>query len=397
MRPTGWPDPRPEPRRPVWKILVSFVAAIAAIALIVTIAGRVVPIILHRPPRHLRRSPFILAGEFLLLMLLFPPIVLVHELGHAIAGTLAGWRLQSLFVGPWRFIRGHRNRIVLHRSYFYYGGAAVVVPGEWASDERIRRSFRAMVAGGPFASLITSGFLFAVVLFFAPASSPGFAFSGGWRFVIFVGAAMSLAIGFGTLVPIRQASAVRNDGLQLLLSRPRDRNGPRPLDPMIRLGALVLMLTERRPREWTPEMLAILAASPPYQRQTFEYYHALDRGELDRARGILQSMADRVVSAEGALGLRSRQEVALEAAIFEAAFRGDGAAAENWLALSGDAARWDPHIAGLARAATSAALGDLAAGRIAMARAARDADQRLIARVDLLRAPLIERIVQALA
>jgi hypothetical protein len=364
------------------------------IGVIVAVIGRLVPLILHRP-RVIRRSPLLLLGEFLLLMLLFPPIVLAHEVGHAIAGTLAGWRVQSLFVGPWRFVRdGRRSRIVLHRSYFYYGGAAVVVPREWGNDERIRRAFRAMVAGGPFASLVTAGLLFVVLFLTQPSAGP--TFSGGWRFVLFVAATMSLAIGVGTLLPIRQSRTVRNDGLQLLLSRARDRKGPRPLDPVIRLGALVLMLTERRPRDWTPEMLAVLASSPPDQRQAFEYYHALDTRELERARDTLQSMIERVATADGLLGMRSRQEVALEAAIFEAVWRNDGEAARSWLALGGDAARWDPHIMGLARSATAAAVGDIAAARAALARATREAEQRLVARVDLLRAPLIDHIERLL-
>jgi len=361
------------------------VVAIAMIVGIVAVTVHVVPLILGRTPRRVHLSAIALVGRFLLLMLLFPPVVLAHELGHALVGTLAGWRLQSLFVGPWRFVReGARMRIVWHRSFFYYGGAAVVTPREWTSDERIRRAFRQMVAGGPLASLLLAFALTALL-----AATHG----GAWRFYVMVAATMSFAIGVGTLVPIRQTNSIRNDGLQLFLSRPRDRAGnPRPLDPGIRLGALVLMLTERRPREWSVGMVETLAASPLHQRQMFEYYRALDTADASSARDILQSTIDRVAAAPGVAASRARQDVALEAATFEAAWRRDLRAARDWLAIGEPALRWDPHGVWIARAAIHAAANEQPEARHALAEAERNALRRMTARVDLLRAPLIERI-----
>jgi hypothetical protein len=391
VRPPGWPaaePPLPRPRA-LWKLGLNAILGVATVVLIGAITLRIVPMITHRPPRHSHLSLLSVAGEFLLLMLLFPPIVLAHELGHALAGTLAGWRLQSLFVGPLRLVRDRRGaRVVLHRAYFYYGGAAVVVPREWGSDEQIRHSFRTMVAGGPVASLVVSA-----VLFIGLAGGSGSrSLTSGWHFLAFVGATMSLAICVGTLLPIRQTSTIRNDGLQLFLSRRRDRNGVRPLDPGIRLGALVLMLTERRPREWTAEMLAILGASPIQQRQVFEYYHALDRNDVHVARDLLQAVLDRAATADGFAGTRARQEGATEAAIFEAAWRGDAEAARTWFDAGAGANRWDPHAVGLASAAIHAARHDREGAHVSLRRAERDGVQRIVARLDLLRAPLIDRL-----
>jgi len=383
VRPAGWQSTALPRKAPVWKAAVNVVLAVATIVLIIAVLLRVIPMIEHRPARHV--PVLTIVAQFLLLMLLFPPVVLAHELGHAIAGTLAGWRLQSLFVGPWRFIReGRRARLVLHRSFFYYGGAAVVVPREWGTDERVRRSFRGMVAGGPLASFLTGIACIALLRALSPDSGVP---KGGARFYLFVAGVMSFGIGIGTLLPIRQTRAIRNDGLQLLLTRPR-----RPLDPGIRLGALVLMLTERRPRDWTPEMLAVLAASAPAQREGFEYYHALDVGDVSRARATLQATLDRVSGVDGVPGARARQEAALEAAIFETAWRGDAPAGREWLSIGRDAQAWDPHAFALAQAAIHAAAGDATTAAHMLARGEREALQRIIARVDLLRAPLIERI-----
>jgi hypothetical protein len=381
--------PAPPRRGALWKLALNAVLGFGTVILIGAIVVRVVPMITHRPPRHTHRPVGVIIGEFLLLMLLFPPIVLAHELGHALAGTLAGWRLQSLFIGPWRFLRdGRGTRLLVHRAYFYYGGAAVVVPREWGSDEQIRHSFRTMVAGGPLASLLVSVALFAVLL----GSSGTRGVTSGWHFLVFVGASMSLAIFVGTLLPIRQSSRIRNDGLQLIIARRRDRSGLRPLDPAIRLGALVLMLTERRPRDWTSEMLEILAASPLQQRQMFEYYHALDRGEIDRARDLLQAVLERSATAEGFPGTRAREEAAIEAAIFEAAWRGDVEAAKRWLDAGEDARRRDPHAVGLASAALHAARRDRESAHRALEGAERDGIQRIVARLDLLRAPQLDRV-----
>jgi hypothetical protein len=391
VRPPAWRDSVPPPRRrgAAWKLALNALLGFGTVILIGAIVIRVVPMITHRPPRHSRLPLLAIVGHALLLILLFPPIVLAHELGHALAGTLAGWRLQSLFIGPWRFLRDGRGpRVVLHRAYFYYGGAAVVVPREWGSDDEIRHSFRTMVAGGPLASLIVSAALFVALA--GGAGSGGV--TSGWHFLVFVCATMSLAIFVGTLLPIRQTSTIRNDGLQLMLTRRRDRNGVRPLDPGIRLGALVLMLTERRPRDWTSEMLAILAASPTQHRQTFDYYHTLDRGDIGGARDLLQAVIDGAATADGYPGTRARQEAAIEAAIFEAAWRGDVDAAAGWFAVGSGAHGWDPHAVGLASAAILAGRGDRAAAELAMRRAERDGVQRIVARLDLLRAPLIDRV-----
>lgn len=389
-RGTDWAASPPAPPVPIWKHAVSMVLALATIVLIVAVTARIVPAIAGRPPRHI---PVVaLVRQFMLLMLLFPPVVLVHELGHAIAGTLGGWRLQSLFIGPWRFVRdGKGARLVWHRSFFFYGGAAALAPREWGSDERIRRTFRRMVGGGPLASLLLAIVLFAVLYL---TRTPGQSvLAAGWRFFVFVAAALTVAIGLGTLIPIRQSATIRNDGLQLVLARPRDRDGkPRPLDPGIRHGALILLLTEWRPRDWTPEMLAMLAGSPADQRRLFEYYHALDSGDVALARDIVQSALDSVAAAPGAAGARVRQAVAVEAATFEAAWRGDIAAAREWLAIGEPSARWDEHAVWIARAAIHAASHESAEALDDLARAERSALRRIVARVDLLRAPFVERI-----
>lgn len=377
VRPPRWLPSPPARRIPVWKYPVQAALAIATVVLISTVITRVLPLIIGRPARSAPLSTLTLLRQFGLLVLLMAPVVLVHELGHAAAGTLAGWRLQSLFVGPWRFVRDRRPWIVWHRLLFYYGGAAVVAPREWGSDDRIRRAFRQMVAGGPLASVLLGIVLFAL-------SS---------RFYVVVAGTMSLAIGIGSLIPIRQNRTVRNDGLQLALTRPRNhKGGARPLDPRIRLGALALMLTEHRPRDWSTETVATLATSPVDFRQTFEYYRALDLDDVARARDILQAAIDRVADAPDLVGSRARQEIAAEAATFEAAWRGDLDAAREWFAIGERARRWDPHLVWIARAAIHAAAGEQPEARRALGDAERSALRRMVTRVDLLRVPLIARV-----
>lgn len=390
-RPDAWLPTPPRRRTPWWRHAVTVVVLGALAILLIAATTGIVARIVGRGPRQAHASPLGLIGEFLVLMLLFPPVVLAHEAGHAIAGSLAGWRLQSLFVGPWRFIRDDAGmRVTFHRSYFYYGGAAVLVPPEWRSDEYIRRSFRHMVAGGPLASVLLALGLLAIAF---AGRVPQHGATHGWRFFVFVAGTMSLAIGLGTLLPIRQTSTIRNDGLQLVLSRPRDRLGhPRPLDRGIRIGALVLLLTERRPRDWSNEVMAMFDALPAYQRRMLEYYHALDVMDLQRARTLLQSSLDHIAAMPGDMGARTRTEAALEATIFEVAWRGDVSAARRWLSLSAGGERTDPHLAALARAAVHAAAGEYADAREAVAQARRDARRRTVARVDLILAPLIERV-----
>jgi hypothetical protein len=207
----------------LWQVVVIGVAAGPAAVLVVAAIG--------------------LAGGFAALA--------VHEVGHFVAGRLAGLPPRSLTVA---FLRaewpGGWLRLRLNTVWFRPAGVA------WHEVlGATRRQVAVMVAGGPAASLAAG----AGCLAWAAEINPGptdvpVARQSGWRDVALVwpgssGVAalnvtglVSLYLGAGTLVPGR-AAGLRTDGGQLLdlalgrwtPSHPKqtggDRMGPAPGPP----------------------------------------------------------------------------------------------------------------------------------------------------------------------
>ena len=144
-------------------------------------------------------------------------------------------------------------------------------------------------------------------------------------------ALISIAIGIGTLVPIRQGAGLRNDGLQLLLLL---RNSPTQSDDWAfdvesQHAAIHVLASDRRPREWDDALVAQFTSLPKLQRLGFEHYLHLDRGEIAAARDRLQRALELASVATVPDAREERARFALEAAAFEGAWRGDAGAART--------------------------------------------------------------------
>ena len=110
-------------------------------------------------------------------------VILVHELGHVIAGVLTGMTFKLLIVGPLHVERtGSRLRFKWNRQLALWGGIAVCLP---TSPERLDRQMATMVLGGPIASLLLA--LLAALLF--PLWPP-------WLLVAILSAGITLVTGF---------------------------------------------------------------------------------------------------------------------------------------------------------------------------------------------------------
>jgi hypothetical protein len=243
---------------------------------------------------------------------------------------IGGWRIRSLFVGPFRVMRHQgRLRLCLHRIFAVYGGVVLVTPEQWEPWRVHRRNRIRLVAGGPVASfslaliamvaLLVGGFTAYDVLHVALPEALGFT------------AVTSFGIGLVTLIPLPMGGGMLSDGLQLLrLLRARGEES----DPNGRL----LYICARRPRDWPRELLANPALLPAKQRTILEYYQVLDCGDPRSARERLQQSLELAASGSTPGAQRERAALAVEAAIFEGIRRGDADAALRWRQL-GEAVR----------------------------------------------------------
>jgi hypothetical protein len=154
--------------------------------------------------------------------------VAVHELGHVLGGLCAGFRFNSLRIGPLLIHRGFR--ISQYRGWgAWLGGAAQMIPG--ASGELDSRAL-VLVCAGPAASILSGS-----AALFLPAR--------GLATGLF--AVASVIGGLADLVPWRTSSVV-SDGARIWMLLTRRAQGERWL-ALLRLGA---DLTEGVPPESLP-------------------------------------------------------------------------------------------------------------------------------------------------
>jgi hypothetical protein len=239
----------------------------------------------------------------------------VHELGHALAARAVGFDVAGVRVGPLLALagpRGWRVRLVWEMAV---GGELLSAPSH---PEGLRARHAAMIAAGPAAHLLVAGAALAGAL------------ATGALVLWFSAATLGLA-ALANLVPSRPRLTGRwTDGRWLLAWATH----PERATQRVALGVLQRASATVRPRDWD-ERWAALAASGPRQPADaaqvagclLGYAHALDRGEPDRAGGLLT----RAFAGRHLLPAGGRAALALQFAFFAARFRGSATLAARLL------------------------------------------------------------------
>ena len=291
-------------------------------------------------------------GGVLLALALYVVCILAHEAGHLAAGAVAGFRPLLLIAGPLRLERRNgRTLASFNRSIPLAGGLAICTP---VGIHDLRRRTMIMAAGGPLASLLLG---VQCLVFWMAMSSLGAAASAPGSALLLAGV-ISLAIGVLTLLPMR-AGGFYSDGARILrLMRNNEETGRE-----VALMALTAhSLGGTRPRDWDTELVRSAAAirdggAFEVSGLAFAHLHALDRGDVDAARGYLEATLARVHQLPAA----SRGPLQLGAAVFFALYDRDVARARASLDAAGTRTGLlgAPHQRLLAEAAVRLAEGDV--------------------------------------
>lgn len=333
--------PRPPARKP--SAMPAFLLAGALIGLIggITLG------------RNARRTDIGMEGGpavLLWLPLFWFVAVLVHELGHVVAGRLAGMRFVLLAVGPLKLVNVRGSlRVRLNTTPGMWGGLALMVP---ANTDRFRARLALLVAGGPLASL-----LLAAVLAVAAANLEGAPRTGAA-----VGSLLSGAIAVATLIPVTIGGYASDGGQLLGLLR---RDGAAEIRGAIATIAGASM-SGTRPRDYDSTLIErALALSvdgmPRVGTLILAALRSVDRGEDASAFfGPLEPLYSGTPDG-------MRQGVAVWLAWHHAMERHDAATAASWLAR-GKGGLVDPDQRALAEAAVAFAAGDRAAAGAAVRR-----------------------------
>ena len=139
-----------------------------------------------------------MGGQLLMSLVLVFLLSGFHEIGHAVAGRLAGLRFRSLTVGPFSLVRRvNRYRVLPNRRWIRFAGCVEhdLTPG------RTKREDLAISAlGGPAANLLLACLIFACGATSAPLRDL---------------AAWSSFFGVINLVPLRMNGQTSDGGLVL--------------------------------------------------------------------------------------------------------------------------------------------------------------------------------------
>jgi hypothetical protein len=132
--------------------------------------------------------------------------VAVHELGHALAGAVTGYRIRALQIGTGpRLVAVLFGSVSVRLHLLPLGGLTLANIGSQASWLRLR--LWVLAAGGPAANLA----VFFAIRALVAKGGPWYAPSGGWMSF----ATLNLVICLLNLVPMRHFRALASDGLQL--------------------------------------------------------------------------------------------------------------------------------------------------------------------------------------
>jgi hypothetical protein len=293
------------------------------------------------------------------LVIAFPLLVGVHELGHLLGGIAVGFRPLLFMVGPLRIERiGDRVKTSFTFKNAMFGGLAACVP----MDTRdLRRRMMWMIAGGPLGSLAAGALLLAAGALAADAPVA--------KTLLFVFGFVSLLIGAIALMPA-QAQGFYSDGARIIRLIRGGADVEREVAVLAIMGA---SMSGQRPRDWNPQLIAAASAGEPdtlfgAAARQYAYQFEMDRGRVDAARVHLEA----ALSATEILPKQARPGLMLLAAYFAARVDGDTERARSFLARAEGGLLTPGHTRPLVEAAIARAEGDraLAAERLDAAEAA---------------------------
>lgn len=287
-------------------MLIGFVLAIPFVMILISVASQA---------RRVRPDAADFIGiEYLLCLAV---AIIVHELGHLLAGWMVGLRFSSITIGPFA--------LRLEYGRLRAGILRVMPAGGYAGMHidrihRLRRRLLRFTVGGPLANLLTA-FLAASWLAYAPPTSIALTVSLELFWMI------SALLAIFNLLPIR-TGMLYTDGARILMLRsslPKARR-------WISLTAIGNQgQSGVRAKLWKRTWLHAAARVGDKSIDDFAgnwvaYAAANDREDAPIAAAHLEIC----LGLANLLGPSLRDLVAMEAAVFSAWFREDAATAHKW-------------------------------------------------------------------
>jgi hypothetical protein len=275
---------------------------------------------------------------WLLGMLALYVIVIIHELGHLIAGLSVGYRFSIFSVGLVHIYRENDKLRISWRRLPWQPANFLGFTLFFIDDYTdFRRRMFWYVLGGPLANalvVVVAGLLYANRLrwpiideFSTPAAvNTTFITTVTWNIFIFCTFWEALLLLLGSSYPSAWVSTDGNKILRLL-------RGGATLDrfkAQVQVGSAVLQGV--RPRDWNPAWIDALTVLKDDSADTVNaslllYRWYLDRGDVQQAETHLTT----AVKLRKKIGPADRANILVEAAYFEMRYHANAQNAEQWI------------------------------------------------------------------
>lgn len=231
-------------------------------------------------------NPLYFISFFLVVYLLsFILAVALHEIGHVVAGNLAGMRFVFMMVWPVQIRRrGHKGIIIrpMFNAGVGLGGLAGMVP---RSGQDMRKAYLWMLRGGPLTSLISG--IIGILVGLLTGFSTTIAGAIFWQIGI-----INFLLFLLTIVP-KQAAGYLSDGAAIGLLKKEGSAEVSIYTSLLQLSSE--MASGKLPSEFHKESLKTLLEIDPsspfyYRGQYFGVQTALERGDLSAAREHMENI-----------------------------------------------------------------------------------------------------------
>jgi hypothetical protein len=246
---------------------------------------------------------------------------IAHEAGHLLAGSLFGFKVTQLRIGRLQFGKH------VHCGEPYCGdvltlGFIALEPRATNQDDQVlRRRLWLLMLGGPLSSLLLAG----VLEFYLTMAQPSFPIAFGMR----VAAVLSVLFAIASLLPDANRRGNFSDGARLLMLFKNDGKAERWIS---NIRCQIALNQGRHPRDWDQASVSRAAAVNDDSRDAYiarwlAYLWAAERQDITCATKYLEGALESLAYSTPKL----RDQLFLEAAVFQAWFRDNPSKALFWV------------------------------------------------------------------
>ena len=153
----------------------------------------------------------LLVGSFTIAYLL---VVVLHELGHMLAGIAQGFRFWLISVGPVGFRRNANDEVkgFIQWGRSGIGGMSITLPPQ--NDPNVAKKFMLMILAGPMTNLVT-GTIFLLLAFVLFRSGNSALFPQAVALISLITGVLSWFVGLINLIPMQTGSPIMTDGTRI--------------------------------------------------------------------------------------------------------------------------------------------------------------------------------------